>query len=89
MLQLIWTTQTRKCFILCHQALDPGCIWVLWRELPHLSPMSFGMEYLLEQTQVNLSYQCRLWFTMSFAVYVFPLIDSIFNDPPVNPRESC
>ncbi|KAJ6375155.1 hypothetical protein OIU77_000184 [Salix suchowensis] len=24
---LIWTTQTRKCFILCHQALDLGCIW--------------------------------------------------------------
>ena len=52
MLQLIWTTQTRRCFIPCHQASDLGCIWVLWREQPHLSLMSFGMAYLLEQTQV-------------------------------------
>lgn len=52
MWQLIWTIQTRKCFILCHQALDLGCILVLWRGQHLLSQMTFGMAYLPEQTQV-------------------------------------
>lgn len=52
MWQLIWTIQTRKCSILCHQALDLGCILALWRGQHLLSQMIFGMAYLLEQTQV-------------------------------------
>lgn len=53
MLQSIWTTQIRKCFILCRPALDLVCIQVLLREPHHLSQMIFGMASLPERIQVK------------------------------------
>jgi hypothetical protein len=53
MLRLTWTTQTRRCITLCHPTL--GLVFIL--ELSkgqHLSSqMMFGMEFMLEQTQVE------------------------------------